>query len=599
MTVFENIAAYKFVSLERLAHWRELISERARELALKGTVLLAPEGINLFVAGPKNAVQDFIEFLRGHQEFADLEIKSSPGDHQPFSRMLVRIKKEIIAFGVDGIDPRRASSPKLGASELKRWLDAGKQVTLLDVRNDYEVELGTFRGALPIGVDNFRDFPQAVDKLPEELKQQPIVMFCTGGIRCEKAGPFMEAQGYGEVYQLDGGILKYFEEVGQQHYEGECFVFDKRVAVDAGLNETSTTQCYNCQHALDEQDQQSALYQPPDCCPYCFRTVEQSAAERARETTERLRRLVDPLPGCTEYDNIRPLNIPGRFDHCTLLESLCEMHPHVSRQAWQGKIDSGCIQYKNQPVTAEFRVRAGMRLDHLQPGTIEPAVAVDLRVIWEDDSILVVDKPAPLPMHPCGRYNRNTLAWILEQAFYPVRPRIVHRLDANTSGLVLLAKKRWVASQLHDQFQAGKVRKRYLAQVAGRFEWDQYECRLPIGRAAGHTGVRQIEAQGLEAFTRFQVVDVDDEFSLLEAVPVTGRTNQIRIHLWSLGRPVVGDPVFLPAGALGDFQTLPVGAPAMRLHAQALEFRHPVSGEQIRLQSEAPGWANPQVVQSQ
>ena len=152
--------------------------------------------------------------------------KESPSAEQPFNRMLVKIKKEIIAFGVAGIDPASRPTPKLSARELKQWLDEGRPVTLLDIRNDYEVRMGTFRGARRAGIDHFREFPAAVQQLPAELKQQPVVMFCTGGIRCEKAGPFMEQAGFQNVHQLDGGILKYFEECGGAHYDGECFVFE-------------------------------------------------------------------------------------------------------------------------------------------------------------------------------------------------------------------------------------------------------------------------------------------------------------------------------------------------------------------------------------
>jgi predicted sulfurtransferase len=196
--------------------------------------------------------------------------------------MLVRLKKEIIAFGVEGIDPARRTSPKLSARELKQWLDEGRPVTLLDTRNDYEVRLGTFRHALPIGVDHFRDFPAAVRRLPDTLKEQPIVMFCTGGIRCEKAGPFMEREGFRQIYQLDGGILKYFEECGGAHYDGECFVFDQRVGVDPALHETDSVVCFGCQSPLTEAEQEDPRYVPGRTCPYCFQTPWTARSVRCR-----------------------------------------------------------------------------------------------------------------------------------------------------------------------------------------------------------------------------------------------------------------------------------------------------------------------------
>ena len=272
-----NIAAYKFVSLTGLPERRQQLRERCLELDLKGTILLSPEGINLFLAGSRDRLDCLLAELTSDPEIGALEVKESLSDHQPFSRMLVRLKQEIIAFGITGIEPGQRTSPKLSAAELKRWLDEGRRVTLLDVRNDYEVELGTFAGAKAIGVDHFRDFPSAADSLPDDSKDETIVMFCTGGIRCEKAGPYMERIGFKNIYQLEGGILKYFEECGQDHYQGECFVFDKRVALDADLQETDTALCYACQRTLSAEEQQSPYYVIGESCSYCY--SEQQASE--------------------------------------------------------------------------------------------------------------------------------------------------------------------------------------------------------------------------------------------------------------------------------------------------------------------------------
>lgn len=264
-----NVAAYKFVRLTGLVERRDGLRRLTRELGLKGTILLSEEGINLFVAGQENAVKELLIALQADAEIGGLDVKESFSDEQPFSRMLVKVKKEIIAFGVAGIDPATAPTKKISPRELKSWLDAGKSFHFLDVRNNYEVRLGTFQGAVAIGVDHFRNFPLAVDRLPAEMKQEPIVMFCTGGIRCEKAGPYMQQVGYREVYQLDGGILKYFEQCGEEYFEGECFVFDKRVALDGKLQETPTTICFACQHSLSADEQQSPDYVVGERCPYC------------------------------------------------------------------------------------------------------------------------------------------------------------------------------------------------------------------------------------------------------------------------------------------------------------------------------------------
>jgi predicted sulfurtransferase len=269
MSEFLNIAGYKFAALDDLPLLRERLLLRAQELELRGTILLSTEGINLFVAGRSEEVGSFLEQVRSIPGLSDFTVKESLSAEQPFNRMLVKIKKEIIAFGVEGIDPARKPAPKVSAQELKQWLDEGRPITLLDTRNEYEVKLGTFRGALRVRIDHFRHFPAAVEKLSPDLKNQPVVTFCTGGIRCEKAAPFLESIGYQNVFQLDGGILKYFEECGAAHYDGDCFVFDRRVAVDPALQETEATLCFVCQQPLTVREQTDPRYVPDISCPYC------------------------------------------------------------------------------------------------------------------------------------------------------------------------------------------------------------------------------------------------------------------------------------------------------------------------------------------
>jgi UPF0176 protein len=230
-----NLSAYKFTPLDDLPARRDLLRALCTTHGLKGTILLGAEGINLFVAGSRAGTAALLAAVRQLPGLADLAAKESLSAEQPFGRMLVKIKREIIAFGVAGIDPARAPAPRLAAATLKAWLDAGRPVTLLDTRNDYEIAAGTFRGALVPGIRRFRDFPAAVRRLPAELKHRPVVTFCTGGIRCEKAAPLLQREGFTEVYQLDGGILKYLETCGGAHYEGTCWVFDARVALDAFL----------------------------------------------------------------------------------------------------------------------------------------------------------------------------------------------------------------------------------------------------------------------------------------------------------------------------------------------------------------------------
>ena len=264
-----NISVYKFTPLTELIPLRDRLRRLTAEIELRGTILLSPEGINLFVAGSRHAVGTLLKTLHGVPGLEDLNPKESTSEEQPFNRMLVKIKKEIIAFGIEGIDPARRPTAKLAAKTLKQWLDEGRPLTLLDTRNDYEIRMGTFQNAQAAHIDHFREFPDAVRKFPETLKDQPIIMFCTGGIRCEKAGPFMEKAGFTNVHQLEGGILKYFEECGGAHYQGECFVFDRRVGVDPQLRETNSVLCYNCQLPLTEEEQRDPRYVPDVSCPQC------------------------------------------------------------------------------------------------------------------------------------------------------------------------------------------------------------------------------------------------------------------------------------------------------------------------------------------
>lgn len=264
-----TVSAYKFTRLEGLQEWREVLRARCVERGLRGTILLSEEGINLFVSGERKEVEGLLAEVRQREGLEDLEAKVSECGERPFNRMLVKIKREIIAFGVEGVDPVGRPTRKLSPGELKAWLDEGRRVRLLDTRNDYEVKMGTFRGAVELGVKHFRDFPEAAKRLPAEWKEEPVVTFCTGGIRCEKAGPFLEREGFREVYQLDGGILKYFEMCGGAHYDGECFVFDRRVGVDAALRETGAVLCWVCQMPLSEAEQADARYQVEVSCPHC------------------------------------------------------------------------------------------------------------------------------------------------------------------------------------------------------------------------------------------------------------------------------------------------------------------------------------------
>jgi UPF0176 protein len=236
-----NISAYRFVTIDDPQALRQALSSRASSLDLLGTILLAQEGINLFLAGAPDAVHEFLRQLRADERFADLQAKESWSGQQPFRKLLVKVKPEIIRMNHPAIQPAQGRAPAVDGPTVKRWLDQGhddegRPVVTLDTRNAFEVDHGTFEGAVDWGLKKFSDFPAALDTHKAELEGKTIVSFCTGGIRCEKAAIYMREAGLDHVWQLDGGILKYFEETGGAHFQGNCFVFDEREALDPELD---------------------------------------------------------------------------------------------------------------------------------------------------------------------------------------------------------------------------------------------------------------------------------------------------------------------------------------------------------------------------
>ena len=236
-----NAAAYRFVTLVDTAALRERLFRSAQASGLKGTVMLAEEGINLCMAGPTAPVREWLAALQSDERFAGLDLKESFSATVPFKRLLVKVKREIIRMDHPLIRPESGRAPAVDAPTLARWLDAGvddtgRPVVTLDTRNAFEVDAGRFRGAIDWRIGRFSEFPQAMLAHRAELAGKTVVSYCTGGIRCEKAAIFMAEAGIENVVQLDGGILKYFEEVGGAHFDGECFVFDEREALDPALD---------------------------------------------------------------------------------------------------------------------------------------------------------------------------------------------------------------------------------------------------------------------------------------------------------------------------------------------------------------------------
>ena len=238
-----NISCYKFVALPDAQDLRQPCLDNALARQLKGTILIAEEGINFFLAGSADDVRGFVNWLRSDTRFADLAPKESWSDTQPFRKMLVKVKNEIIRMNHPSIRPSEGRAPAVTPETAKRWLDQGhddegRPVVTLDTRNQFEVDAGTLKNTINWGITKFTEFPDAVQAHLDELQDKTVISFCTGGIRCEKAAIYMRNAGLPHVYQLEGGILKYFEEVGNDHYDGGCFVFDERRAVGADLSAT-------------------------------------------------------------------------------------------------------------------------------------------------------------------------------------------------------------------------------------------------------------------------------------------------------------------------------------------------------------------------
>ena len=265
-----NITGYKFIPITNTKSLQKLIIKYSTELNLKGTVLISKKGLNFSIAGETESIKSFTEFLCSDKRFSDIDIKTTYNDYQPFRKMLVRIKKEIISMGVDEIDPFISTGDKISPLELQEKLKNNEDVVLLDTRNEYEVRLGTFEQAIDLNLDSFRDFPKKVDILKNELESKEIVMFCTGGVRCEKASALMLKNGFKNVKQIDGGVINYFKETGGAYWKGDCFVFDDRVALDKNLKETDYVLCFRCREPLNKEEIGSERYKIDEYCPYCY-----------------------------------------------------------------------------------------------------------------------------------------------------------------------------------------------------------------------------------------------------------------------------------------------------------------------------------------
>jgi UPF0176 protein len=282
-------ALYRFVNLSDFRELRQPLLKFCLDQDIKGTLLLASEGINGTVAGSRDAIDNLLAYLKQDQRLAALDHKESFYTDMPFYRMKVKLKKEIVTMGVEGIDPNRVVGTYV---KPKDWntLISDPEVTVVDTRNYYEYAIGSFKGAKDPETTTFREFPQYVEENLNPEKNKKVAMFCTGGIRCEKSTAYLKEQGFEEVYHLQGGILKYLEEVPKEEslWEGECFVFDNRVAVNHDLEKGSYDQCHGCRHPITEEDKQSEKYLVGVACPRCYDSLTEEQMARFKERQKQI-----------------------------------------------------------------------------------------------------------------------------------------------------------------------------------------------------------------------------------------------------------------------------------------------------------------------
>jgi len=272
---------YKFVALDDYKTMRGPLLDFMKKRDIRGTLLLASEGINGTIAGTRSAIDQLLDRLKSDPRLTDLDYKESYDETNPFYRTKVRLKKEIVTLGVEGIDPLQTAGTYV---DPKEWntLISDPDTLSIDTRNDYEIGIGTFKNAVNPNTQTFRDFPAYVRQTLDPSKHRKVAMFCTGGIRCEKSTAFLKKQGFEEIYHLKGGILNYLEEVPETEslWKGECFVFDNRVAVTHALVKGTHDQCHACRMPITEKDKRHRLYEKGVSCPHCH--DKNSTARKAR-----------------------------------------------------------------------------------------------------------------------------------------------------------------------------------------------------------------------------------------------------------------------------------------------------------------------------
>lgn len=290
MTQYIVSALYKFVTLEDFESLRKPLLDLMEKYQVRGTLLLAKEGINGTIAGERDGIDSLLKWLRSDPRFADLETKESYEREMPFYRSKVKLKKEIVTMGINGINPKKIVGTYVKPQDWNALI-SDPDVLLIDTRNDYEIKIGAFKGAVNPKTETFREFPEFVNDQIDPVKHKKVAMYCTGGIRCEKSTAFLKEQGFDEVYHLQGGVLKYLEEIPEEQslWQGECFVFDNRVAVNHALEKGKYDQCYACRYPITEEDKKSEHYIAGVSCPNCYDKATEKQLQRFQEREKQVK----------------------------------------------------------------------------------------------------------------------------------------------------------------------------------------------------------------------------------------------------------------------------------------------------------------------
>lgn len=582
-----HLSACQFAPLTQVGPLRERLLRAGRCHRLRGTVLISTEGIHLFLTGETEPAHCFLTELRALPGLADLEARLTPAPHQPFAKLRVSIQRDLTSWDVPGIPPGVRLTPRIPPGGLAAWLNHRRPVVLIDLRDVAETQRGGIRGARPIGVTCLAELPAALRGLDKTLKRQPIVLYCDDERRCQQAGPWLQHQGFDHVLQLAGGLRAWDRVADASHLRGQ---------VESAPCEELPVElapCFACGAMLQPTEWLDPRAVAGTSCPRCFRTAHEQMERTLAHRHELIRAAGQTLPGSLATDRFKAITVKSDCEGKTLLDTLESVVGHLPPGTWQRECDEGRIlDARHEVASAGQTVRAGQAYLHKFPAVVEPPVNGEVRILHEDEALVVVNKPAPLPMHAGGRFFRNTLQHFLDQAYHPERLRPSHRLDANTTGVLLAARTPLFAGRLQPQFARGRVRKTYLVRVQGHPPEEAFVCTAPISAASRRLGSHSVDPEnGQPARTEFHVLRRDSNgTALLRAHPLTGRTNQIRVHLWHLGFPVCGDPVYLANGALGHLQTLGLEAPPLCLHAWQIAFDHPLDLRPVEFTAPPPAW---------